>query len=607
MKTNIRGYFYFVLTFFIFVDISFPFSKENYNSDIIKSSFTFKEMNLLSDDMLLKGINPKYDFFIPTLSQLIHGKVILKLKASPHLKKDSKLTIFIDNLPYKTFSVLELPPEIEIPFKRKSNKEFAKITISGDLKISNNMCEDIFSNDIWLLIYTNSIIEFTYFKARNIREFIIDYNNFYCIDSHQMLPFIYQLCKHNLTPCNVNFQPQNTSFCKNIKPSQDNLIKFENNTLYISTLTSLAFEEGIFPNFIFRSTQTIKQVLKQPKETKSELSLTELGFQTLTIEGIGNISYTIPLDIAKLGGLPDKLYLKLFITHTPIYKNDNTMLNIYLNNKMIEVYPLESSGKKSIEIELPTNELFYGVNNITLNLTNHIPIDYCSKSVLNNILTVFGDSYFYWNNLETKPRTISDFLKTLNGYVAVIINDSNFYSYASKFISYLGIYNKNIKAIDLNPQDTSNYNFVILFENPKNTSNMNIDLSKGDFQIINPSTKKVIFSSKPSEDFGVMMLDKKNNKPALIFTYFPDLSGIDLFNLYNYNDMLELVGNVAITAKSFLSSYEVGNKLIVKYQYKKGIQYYWNKYKLWIVLFLIIPATLFVIYIYRNLTRRSVI
>jgi uncharacterized membrane protein len=69
--------------------------------------------------------------------------------------------------------------------------------------------------------------------------------------------------------------------------------------------------------------------------------------------------------------------------------------------------------------------------------------------------------------------------------------------------------------------------------------------------------------------------------------------------------MLELSGNTAIASKDFIASYEVGKKLRVEYKSQKDFRYYWNKYKIWIVLLSAVPITLFLSYVYRKLTRRS--
>jgi hypothetical protein len=189
--------------------------------------------------------------------------------------------------------------------------------------------------------------------------------------------------------------------------------------------------------------------------------------------------------------------------------------------------------------------------------------------------------------------------------VALVVKDQNFYPYILKFLSELSLYNKNIKSVDINPKDLSKYDFVISFVSPSDTKGNIIDLSKGNFEIVNPLTQKVIFSSVPSESFSVITLNKFEGKPALVFSYYKQYSGIEPLLLYSLREMLELSGNTAVASKYFIASYEVGKKLRVEYKSQRGIRYYWNKYKIWIVLLLAVPITLFLFYVYKRLTRRS--
>jgi hypothetical protein len=146
---------------------------------------------------------------------------------------------------------------------------------------------------------------------------------------------------------------------------------------------------------------------------------------------------------------------------------------------------------------------------------------------------------------------------------------------------------------------------VISFVSPTETKGNIIDLSKGDFEIVNPLTQKIIFSSVPSESFSVITLNKFEGKPGLVFSYYKQYSGIEPLFLYSLMEMLELSGNTAIASKDFIASYEVGKKLRVEYKSQKDFRYYWNKYKIWIVLLASVPITLFLSYVYRKLTRRS--
>ncbi|MGC8852024.1 MAG: cellulose biosynthesis cyclic di-GMP-binding regulatory protein BcsB [Hydrogenobacter sp.] len=585
----------------ILLFVSFAFSKERI------SVLTFEQMNLLSEDLVIKGVNPKYDFYIPTLPQLIEGQVHLRLSLPEYLRKDSSVMILVDDVPYVSYSLMSVPADVVIPVRRNKNRDFVKISIIGNLRISNNICEDAFSDRIYMVVRKDSYVSFYYQNYRNIREFLRDYDNTYCIGSHYLLPFIYQMCKQNPIPCKVKYTAgQNPSNCKLIRLSTDEKISLKPDGLYVPKETSLVFEKGIFYPLLFSRDQVIIGVDREARKQRNEFSLRELGIRTATVGGSGNIGYTIPLDLSRIGGMPDRLYLKLDIANSPPHQKDKMELRVYVNGFVLNVYKLEDGGRHSFNIEIPTDQLHYGMNYISINLVSFTSSDNCFCAITHSVLTVFDTSYLYWNSLEKEPKSISEFFNALSGYVALVVEDPAFHRVATKLITDLATYNKNIKVLDLNPKDLSMYDFLILFKKPQNTKGMPIDLSKGEFQIINPLTNKVLFASMPSESFGVLMLNSVDKRPALVFSYFLSPEGIENVLSYSYTDMLGLVGNVAVATETFLDSYQVGDKMRVRYPQEKDLRYYWNKYKLWILLLLAVPIALFLSYTYRKLTRRQI-
>lgn len=564
--------------------------------------FTFQELNILSEDLVLKGINPRYDFYVPTFPQLSSAEVALRLDFFPYLREDSTITILVNDVPYATYKIKELSPNLIISVSRKKNKDFAKISLVGNLRISNNVCEDAFSDKIYLTIRKDSQIRFTYSKYRNSREFILDYNNQYCIDSYSLIPVVYHICRQNPIPCKVRFAHEEIT-CKKIKVADKDRVELINGILYLPRNVNSAFEKELFYSFLEQS-QEIKAVNRETAEIMEEISLKKLGISTVTLEGSGSLGYSIPINTSKIGGLPSDLRFKLLIAHTPIHQNDKAELRIYLNGRMIYAYLLEGAGKKSFSIDIPVRELFYGGNYLTINMVNFTSSDNCFGAVTHSAFTIFEDSYFYWSNLRNEPKTISDFFKNLHGRVALIIKDQSFYSSAAKLVSELGVYNKNIEMLDMNPENIQTYDFIISFENPEDTKGKIVDLSKGDFELVNPLTGRILFSSKPEGSFTVITLQDLNRKPLLAFLFYPDPLGLEAMNSYNFPDLLGLSGNVAIATKSFISAYEVGRKLRVDYEFEKDIFYYWDKYKIWVLLFLVIPISLFLLYVYRKLSRK---
>ena len=579
--------------------------QNNKNQNLIKKTFTFKELNLLSTDLLLKGINPRYDFYIPAFPQLEKGDIKLILQVSPYLKKNSTVSIFVNDLPYKTYNVDNLPPEIDIPFKRNGNKNFVKITLSGSLRISHDICADIFSDNIWMLVKRDSKVEFDYRPFSDIREFLMDYNNRYCINSVELVPFVYYMCKDDPVPCDVSYYTPQKNSCKLITASKGGVLNLSNNVLYVPLKAINAFESGVFPDFLINSYQDIRAVNTNKEVSNNSITLKALGLNTATVEGVGNLNYTIPLDMSKIGGIPKDLHLYLHISHTPVHKKDSMELRVYLNGNMITAYPLKGSGEKSFRISIPSDSLVYGTNYIGINLVDLISSDSCFGAITHVAFTVFGDSYFYWDALENNPKTISDFIKILHGSVAVLVKDPEFYDLATKFVSFLGVNDKNIDTIAINPEHISKYDYIIAFKNPKDTRDNVVDLSEGDFKIVNPLNKKVIFTSTFEKPFSVIMVQRMDGKPALIFSYYKDPEGIQTLYKHDFKDLLKLYGNIGISTDRYIASYEVGKKLRVEYLHKKGISYYWDKYKIWILLFFVVPVTAFLLYVYKRLTRRS--
>jgi len=51
-------------------------------------------------------------------------------------------------------------------------------------------------------------------------------------------------------------------------------------------------------------------------------------------------------------------------------------------------------------------------------------------------------------------------------------------------------------------------------------------------------------------------------------------------------------------------SFEVGKKLRIRHEFEKSLSYYWNLYKLWIIILLGAFVFAFLVYVYKRLTRR---
>jgi len=67
---------------------------------------------------------------------------------------------------------------------------------------------------------------------------------------------------------------------------------------------------------------------------------------------------------------------------------------------------------------------------------------------------------------------------------------------------------------------------------------------------------------------------------------------------------MNLFGNIGIFTEDYPISFEVGKKLRIRHEFEKSLSYYWNLYKLWIIILLGAFVFAFLVYVYKRLTRR---
>ncbi|MCS7083919.1 MAG: cellulose biosynthesis cyclic di-GMP-binding regulatory protein BcsB, partial [Aquificaceae bacterium] len=115
------------------------------------------------------------------------------MTAPDHLLPSSIINILLNDVPYKSIPAKAFGGWIEIPIKPSGRKEFAKITIQANLRLSTNMCEDAFSDNAYVRVSHKSLLRFVYKKPERIENFLRDYNLDLCIQEKELLPLIYYL------------------------------------------------------------------------------------------------------------------------------------------------------------------------------------------------------------------------------------------------------------------------------------------------------------------------------------------------------------------------------------------------------------------------------
>ncbi|MCS6998558.1 MAG: cellulose biosynthesis cyclic di-GMP-binding regulatory protein BcsB [Aquificaceae bacterium] len=556
------------------------------------SSYTFKELNFLGDDLVLRGTAPAYDFYIPVYAHLEGLKLSLKISTPEYLREDSTVLLLVDDVPHQSFKIAGgQGRELLLTLKPRGNQPFIKVSLRGSLRASNNLCEDAFSDRIYMVISKDSSVEFYYRPPLQIEQFIRDYDLYFCLQDVRLIPLAYVLLSQSSLPAFFSWGERED--CKNIKVAQQTYL--QGSTLFLSENTLKAVLEGYTP-LIFGRAVFPDKVSREKSQSSSQVSLREFGIGNKTVRGMSNLSVYIPLDLAKIGGMPDTLHFRLKFEHTPPHQKDKMELRVYLNDDLIRSLPLEGAGRKEVDIKIPTHYLTYGVNGLLVNLVNFTSSDNCFGAVAQSVLTVYEDSYFYWNSLMVKPHNIADFLRIMNGKLTIVLKEQSLYPFALKFINELAFINRNVEEIRVltAEPEADRGDFMIVFEKPQ----------QGLFQVYNPLTQEVLFSARYELPFIAMVLGEKKGTPVLTVSAYGTADPQTIGKKYSSQDYLRLLGNVAILSEEYATAFEVGKKLRIRHEGERGMSYYWNLVRPWAVLLLGLLGLTFLIYVYRKLTRR---
>jgi len=613
---------YIILAFFLISQISLAYAESKKLNNIDASqkngifSATFYKLGFLSNDFISYGINPSYTFYIPILPGYKGGFVDLHIGFPDNLRKDSYVRVIVDGSVYKNYQAGFIPSEIKIDLPKVSKEKFIKIIVEGYLRVTHNICDDINSRATYLQVYKDSTISinvnqeplsvqnlFSFYKA----HFLIQ-------DNPELFPIAYYLSKYsntNLYEADVLDTNKNFKDVYYIYKSNNKNSYISENAFYLSNkfLDALPY----YPIALADNGVNVSYSTKNDSSKLSnKVSFKQLGIDSFNLEGGLYLSQDIPLDTAKIGGLPENLKLYLHIAHTPILASQNPSLGIYVNNILIDAFPAVGYGNNLLEIGIPSQYLKYGLNSLKVSLVLSVASENCYGSVPKTTMSILDDSYFKWDSLYNSPKKINDFISNLHGSVLVLLEDKNFDGYVVKFLNDLGRYDKNISYIKVIPWngksklDTKGFDFVILFSNPNSLSALSsepVKLNAGDFDIVDPLTGKTLFKASYFDGFGVVDVAKFNSKPALAFSFYKDPKAILYFGSIDLKDYYRMVGNVALIYKNTYTSYNVGNTLRVYYAKLQGTSYYWNKLKFLFVIILGALAIYFLFYVYKKLTK----
>lgn len=550
--------------------------------------YSFKDLNILSSDITIEGSSPEFEFFIPYYRNLKELRLNIRLKAA-NIGSDCKIIAFVNDVPTKSLPCRDtssidiniLSFDVSLDFIR------VKLKVFSDQK---NPC-DMLSNRVYLSVFSDSKVLIRFNEINSFEYFFKSYFHDLCIKQKELIPLAYFMNTNSKIP--YKFSWGDTSQCRVIFLSTYNLIT----STYINIdPNSIKLISQGYNSMLFGSSPIIYDVKSYSECKKKEyiLSFDELGISDKNISFLFDGSMSFNLDTSKIGYIPKNLRLLLNINHTA-FIGDKAEFRLYTNGVLVGSYLLKGFGNKRFDFSIPSHILNWGVNKFELKVFNSIDSKYCNGSIYPLELTIFSNSYFYWDEIYSKvPRNISDFLRGLNGRVALSIGNNELSGLVLSLFSQLPYINQNIREIIID-KELKNYDFLIAAEK----------WELENFEIYNPVTNEIVFKADYNKSF--VFLELQNNtssKPKLfIYTYkTPDIRSLS--KKLNINDYLKMHGNFAIIDEDFITSFDIGNKMRIRYAKNKSFSYIWKKYRLVFVILLAVIITIFFFSRYKKLTNR---
>jgi hypothetical protein len=589
-----------------------------------------------SKETYLPGATPQFVFHVLNYEGLKSATADLTLRLSSVLSENSSITIEIDDTPLYTKSIKEIgyTPRLTIPV-RLSDSNYTKVAILGRLFVTDNICNDISGGNLWMVVSNKSqLILNGVYHPKTVSHFFRDYETDFNVAfdpekvNFEALPLFYYI--HQLNDwknINVALNAPETAAAKKrtvrVGLYQQDLAVDKEDLLVYEKGTHL-LRKSLMDLYI---TPSMKEsvVTLNPEHKKGELYFSEMGIKSFTATGVGDLSFNVPMRYSFFSGIPKNPNLELIVNHTPIQSDDRAFLKVFLNGLLIKAFRLEGGGTaRAYHVSIPEELLQSYNNNLEFVASYFTDKGGCVQggSTRKMTFSVSDRSRFYYNSPDReKINMVTDVMGSLSGNVLLMIDQREMFIPGIHLMDLLGKFNRDISQIDVRPWNgeiLKGYDFVILLLRPESTKTLDVPLKldRGRFSIVNPLTEKDTFSIEQKKvsasqevmgaefesGFGVLETFDKGTSKVLLLSYYKNPKTLTFLKDIKADQIGRFNGNVVLFNQN-TASYTIGNKFRVVYQEARSVPYYWDRFKLPIVLGAGLLVALFLYYVNKKLVR----
>ena len=554
------------------------------------------------------------------------SSIILKLKFSPALKRASSLQVMVEKNPLKTISVVNSGgvKTVEIPLSGLGDTsigDYLDVELSGYFAITGDRCIDELSGNLWALLLPGtslnvvrknppvSVEEFLRCRYGPVTLVVKD-------KDRKNVKALYRLA--GLIGAVVPDKKDRIRVSEHVETGTNIIIgKFDKDVqvlgtnLYVTAKgVDLLCSRWLFD--LIGSNYTVHSMAEKQGNDSNQISFFDLGVHNRIMKGIGDLTTVVSFTPLDLHGWPSDMFCTLVFSHTPVTKKERAFLKVRLNGVLVGAHEISGEGgMQTFTFNLPSGYL-QARNTLEIVFSYYLNRGECRGSFPEMEVTLFNDSFFTIKSKRSRPPlNLSTFFTFLGGKGALVTDTDNSVR-RSPLVGLLvvaGDLNKTPPLFELISRDgitTGNYDYYILQLKPRFLHQLDpvIDLEPA-FKIINPLTKKVLLEFKSSDPVSVLQtFYNPAGKPVLVYCSKngsqPTFEGLKKVLFKGTR------GNVAVFTNGNWRVMEIGEKLRVKYPYKKDVGYYWARYKVLFVVCAGFIVLLFLFYVYRRLSGEEV-
>lgn len=558
-------------------------------------------------------------------------------------QKPSTLTVYVENRPIKVVALdqtFKSPLIVDFPEIDNANiGDFLDITLTTSITITGDKCVDDQTGNAWIILEPTSFFEILYYPV--IGSFYdalknpLERLNLFLPSGqikHEELTGLFNFA--SLIGAIHSYRTDSMFTSGGYSLKSPNIIlkegaedaKIIGRDIVISPQGLSTMARNFSSPSMSLSNWNKVQVLQDEKDKtapEKEIKFSDLGIIPPILRGIGDLQFSIPFSIASFGNFPSRVMVTIIYHHTPIAKEDRAFIKVRLNGVLVASKLITSgeSKEESFSFELPSRFL-QTRNTLDVTFSYFTNRGECKGSFPDMEVSVSPDSFFTVIGTSFVQENFDTFPGLLSGEGLMILGESssNFVNLAMELTEKLGKLRQKplfVRAITLdNFSENSVTPFTIAVLKASQTAIFDPLVNTSEqFLIKNPQTGQTILDVNTNDNVGVWQVFRGKNKTIVGMLSISD-SIANSISPTEFLKGLRMEGSANVAVWTQVSSicfdgncsgsewrnFEVGEKMQVVMPGKKGISYYWTKYRVYGFLILGVLLFLFLWYVYRKLT-----